>query len=812
MHTLLLDLRYAFRTLLRQPVFSVVALLTLALGIGANTAVFSLIHAVLLSPLPYPHAGRLVSVWSYEPQDGRKGSFPVSLPKYESVRDQQDVFEDMGVTTDDTFTLTGRGEPAQVQGAYVSARYLQTLGVAPLRGRLFLPAEDVPGGPRVVALSESFWQKHCAGDPGILGQTLTLNGDAYTVVGVVPAQTAFPLARDELFVPGVFNTPDYPPLVVQHGGAYLTLTGRLRPGVSVAHADEAVRLIAARYRQTLPNQADARAELLATDMQEDVVADARPMFYTLAGAVGGVLLIACVNVANLLLARLAGRRKEIAVRAALGAGRWRLARQFLTESVLLTLLAGALGTLLALWGVDFARTLGPEVMPRAGEVRLSAVALGFTLAVSLGTGLLLGVVPALHAARGNPGEALQGADARGSAGGVRQGRTRAVLLVAQVAMSLVLLAGTGLLLSSLWQLQRVRLGYNPAGVLVADLTLPVPRYPRPEQRPEFFARLTERVAALPGVRRVMASSAGPFHGGLDMFYAVVGQPVPPVQERPHTRYSCVGPGYFATLETPLLQGRDFDARDAADAPPVMVINETMARRLFPHGNALGAKLLCTAANPTVTEIVGIVGDGRTTNLARPPRPEMYFSMWQRPETYMSLYVRAERPEGALALGPAVRTALRGLDADEPIGEMRTLDAMVSRSVADRHLMAVLLAVFAGLALVLAAIGVYGVTAYGVAQRTREIGIRLALGAQRADVFRLIVGGGMKLIAAGIVLGVVCALGLTRLLGSLLYGVGAGDPATFGAVVGLLVVVALAANYLPARRAARVDPLASLREE
>ena len=812
MHTLFDDLRYAVRMLFKQPLFSLIALMTLALGIGANTAIFSLIDAVLLRPLPFPDAGRLVSVMSYEPKGRRDDRAPLSYPRYELVREQQDVFADLGVNAFDAFTLTGRGEPAQVQGSYVSARFFQTLGVPPVRGRLFLPVEDVPGGPPVVIVSEAFWQKHCGGDPSLIGQTLTLSGVAYTVVGIVATQPMFPLGDGAVFVPGVFNTPDYPPAVIQNGGAYVYFTGRVKPGVTLERVNEELHLLSARYRQSFPNRADASSELRVTTLQEEVVGEARPMFYTLAGAVGFVLLIACVNVANLLLARLSGRRREIAVRAALGAGRVRLARQFLTESLLLAVLAGALGMLLALWCVDLARHLGPEVIPRAAEIRLSGATFLFTLGVCLICGGVLRVVPAFHATRGNPGEALQQADSRGSAGGARQGRTRAVLLIGQVALSLVLLAGTGLLLSSLWRLQRVRLGFNPEGLLATDLILPAARYPEPGQRANFFARLAERAALLPGVKAAAASSAGPLVGGLQMFYAVVGRPVPPVQERPVARYACVTPGYFATIETPILRGRGFTANDRSDTPPVVIINETLARRLFPDGDAVGQKLLCTASNPTVTEIVGVMADARTVGLARPPTREMYFPVFQRPEVFMSLYVRAERPEQARSLVTSVRAAVHAIDPDEAVGDVLEMNFLLNRSMADRQLMAWLLAGFAGLALVLAAIGIYGVTAYGVAQRTREIGIRMALGAQRSDVFRLIIGGGMKLILAGIVVGIVSALGLTRYLASLLYGVGTGDPLTFSVVVIVLTAVALMANYLPARRATRIDPLTALREE
>ena len=812
MQTLLHDARYAVRMLLRQPVFALVALLTLALGIGANTAIFSLIDSVLLRPLPFAHADRLVDITAATVGKGNDDDAPLSLPRYEFIRDQQDVFEDIGVRAPDGFTLTGRGDPAQIQGAYTSARFFQTLGIQPLRGRLFLPEEDLPGGPKVVLVSDRFWHKHCASDPGLPGGTIILNGEPYTVVGIFPLQQTFPFRDRDLFVPGVFNTPSIPANVVRQGGAYLTCTARLKPGVSLERANGALRLLADRYRQAFPAHVDTRTSLKAVPLQEAIVGDSRPMFYTLAATVGCVLLIACVNVANLLLARLAGRRKEIAVRAALGAGRLRLARQFLVESLLLTLLAGILGTLLALWCVDLAHGIGPRVIPRVAEIHLSGTSLLFTLAIATVAGVLLGTVPALHAARGNPGEALQQSGARGSAGGLHQGRVRAALLVVQVALSLVLLCGTGLLLTSLWQLQRVQLGYNPDGVATTFLTLSAARYSSDERRAECFARLTEQARALPGVRGAAACSWGPLVGYSEMFVSVYGQPVPPIEQRPHVKYASVDPEYFKVMETPIARGRAFTERDRNGSPPVMVINETMARKFFPNGDAVGQKMICTNANPTVTEIVGIMADAHTVDLSKPPVAEAYFSMYQRPELSMSLYVRAASAAQMAGLPQAIRKAVHAVDPDQSVDEVGELRALITQSVADRQLLALLLASFAVLALVLAAIGIYGVTAYGVAQRTREIGIRMALGAQRGNVFRLIIGGGMKLIGMGIIVGVVSALGLTRLLTSLLYGVKAGDPLTFAAVVLVLTVVALLANYLPAHRAMQIDPLTALREE
>ena len=814
MSTFFQDLRYAARLLLRQPVFTAIALLTLALGIGANTAIFSIIDTVLLHPLPYPDAGRLVRIWTSEPSRGKEmEQSEVSLPRYEAIRDGQSVFAEIAASAYHGGTITGRGEPLHVHTVLVSARFFQTLGVTPAPGRTFLPEEDRPGGGRVAVVSRAFWQKHLGGDPALVGQSLTLDDTPCTVIGILPAPLSVPYDDTDVFLPGVRELPGVPEAQVRQGTGILNVTARLKPGVSLERADEEVRLLAARYRQAFPAHVDASAGIKVIPFQEEVVGQARPTFYTLAGAVGCVLLIACVNVANLVLARLAGRRKEIAIRAALGAGNGRLWRQFLTESLLLALLAGVLGALLALWGVDLVHGLGPESIPRAEEVHLSLETLGFTLAVSVFTGLLLGSIPAWHAARGGTGADLQEGNARGAAGGVTQGRARAALLVAQVAMSLVLLAGTGLLLTSLWRLQHVPMGFQPEGVLTAGLTLPRSRYPEVTRQADFFDRLQARLAALPGVRSAAAGTGVPL-GSVDdiMFYSVVGQPVPPIEQRPSARADDVSPGYFATLGIALRRGRDFNERDRADTPPVMMISESMAQRLFPNVDPLGQHLLCTASNPTVTEIVGVVAGVRSLGPAQPAPDEMYFPMSQRGGPFAVVLVRAATPALAAALEPGVRAAVRELDSSQPVNWFETMDVTVARAVADRRLMAWLLAGFAALALVLAAVGIYGVTAYGVVQRTREIGIRMALGAQRGDVLRLIIGGGMRLTLAGVALGVLAALGLTRLLASLLYGVGASDPATFIGVVGLLGAVALVANYLPARRATRIDPMVALREE
>ena len=505
-------------------------------------------------------------------------------------------------------------------------------------GRAFLPEEDRPGGPNVVIVSQPFWQKRFGGDPGLLGRTITFDGAPYTVVGILPKVLPPPLDRREVWVPRVGDVQGIPPAVIRQGAGFLVLTARLKPGVSLETAQAEVNTLVSRYARAFPDHVDTKGDVRVIPFQEEVVGKARPTFYTLAAAVGCVLLIACVNVANLLLARLAGRRKEIAVRAALGASRGRLLRQFLTESLLLAGLAGVLGTLLAVWSVDLVHGLAKDTLPRSAEVHVSVETLLFTLAVSVGTGLLLGVVPALRAAGGNAGEALQQSGSRGAVGGgVRQGRMQAAMLVAQVALSLVLLTATGLLVTSLWRLQRTPLGFDPNGVQTTGLGLPAARYPQADDQSGFYARLIERVNAIPGVKTSAVGTGLPLDGASGfMFYAVIGRPIPPVDTRMASRYDSISPGYFSVLGIPLKEGRAFDERDRAGSPPVVIVSETLARHLFPGENAVGRKLLCTVFDPTETEIVGVSADVRSVSLAEPAPEEMFFPQRQRASGFMTL--------------------------------------------------------------------------------------------------------------------------------------------------------------------------------
>ncbi len=809
---LLQDGRYTLRLLRRSLGFTVVAVVSLMLGIGATTAIFSLVNAVLLRPLSYPQSDRLMAFVEFEPgKENQAGTAAISYPRYQFIRDQQDCFSSLGAAIFESFTLSGHGAPIQLYGYFASPTFLQTLGVQPAHGHLFSSQEDRPGTAQVAVLSQNCWQKHFASDPSVVGRTVTLNNAPYTIVGVLARPLAPPLDQADVFAPGVLNSSRYPPAMLRQGTSLLFGIARLKPGITPEQASAALRSLSVRYRQAYLDHVDAATGQKVASLQELVVGWSRPRFYILAGAVGCVLLIACVNVANLSLARLESRRREIAIRVALGAGRWRLTQQLITESLLLNLLAGILGSFFAAWCVHLARGLGPEVIPRAREIHLDGAALLFTLVMSLLTGVLLGVFPASRIASDGMGKALQQSATLRDAGATNQGRVQATLLIAQVALSLVLLACTGLLLSSLWRLQRVRLGFDPDGVVMASVYLPARCYPNTEQQAAFFAQVTRNLRTLPGVQDAAAALYGPMTGALEMYYSVVGQPTPAASQRAHTICCYASPDYFATLGIPILQGRTFSERDRTGMPPVMLINETMARQLFPHGDALGQKLLCSAMDPVATEIVGIVADARTIRVSELPKPEMYFSMYQRSGLSMNVYVRAINPEQVHSLRSSIEAAVHSVDPEQPVGESLEMNTLVSRSIANRKLTALLVAGFASLALVLAGVGIYGLTAYGVAQRTREIGIRMALGAHRYDVLRFIIVGSMKPVLAGIIIGMSIALGMARLLANSLYGVSENDPLTFVAVVLVLMLVALLASYLPTRRATQVDPLAALRE-
>jgi putative ABC transport system permease protein len=806
---MLQELRFAFRQLAKSPAFSAVALVALALGIGANTAIFSVINTIFLRPLPYAQPDRLVRLTSSLPER-QVNQFPFSYPRYLAVREGQKVFSDFAFGVFTGFTVTGRGDPEQVQGIQVSADYLPTLGVQPLFGRNFTAEEDRPGGAPVVLLSHNYWKQHFNSDPAILGRTITLDGLPRTIVGILPpALSGFPLNQTELWTPRPAEVPFLVPSQLDGGGFFFQVIARLKSGVTLAQAQENVNVLAAGYRRAHPANADAATQADVTLMLEDLVGNQRRTYALLFGAVGCVLLIACANVANLLLARFAGRRKEIALRFALGAGRGHVIRQLLLESSLIALGGGALGLLLAKWGLDTFVSLGKGFIPRSLEISLDPRALAFTLGVALLTGLGMGLFPALQAARHDASDALKDSS-RGSTGGAAQKRLRSGLLVGEIALSLVLLVAASLLLTSFARLQRVSPGFQPEGVFVGFLNLPPTKYAGATALSNFFIRLEERLAAIPGARSVAIDDSPPLSGNSGPApIAVVGRTVPPLGDRPNALRHLVGPNSFATLGIPLLRGRDFNERDRPGSPETVIINQAFARQFFPGEDPVGRKVI-TGMGQKIAEVVGVVGDTHTVDLNTPPQSEYFLPALQRGENFTTIIIRTEGDPAAFA--NSVRAALREVDPDQPLLNAQALTTLIAQSVADRRLVMLLLAAFAGLALVLACIGVYSVMAYVVSQRTGEIGIRMALGASPATVQKMVLGEGLRLTLAGIGLGLLAAFALTRLMQKLLFEVQAHDPLIYAGISLLLCAVAAGACWIPARRATRVDPLVALRTE
>ena len=800
------DVRYAVRQLLKSPGFTLIAVIGLGLGIGANVALFSVVNAIFLRPLPYKDPGRLVRLTSTEEAYNlRRVGF--SYPRYLEVQQRQQVFSDLALSAGNALTMTGRGDPEQVIALHASASLLPILGLEPQFGRNFSAAEDRPGGEAVALVSHGMWRERFNSDPSIVGQAITLNGAPYTVIGVLPeAASAFPLNQIRIWVPRPAEVPYLVPAQLNNGGYFFQVIARLRPGVSLEQARDAMNVIAAGYRTTYPAHVDAPSTLEVLPLLEDAVGEQRRSYLLLFGAVGCVLLIACANIANLLLARFAARRKEIAARFALGATRARVVRQLVTESMIVALLGGGAGLLAAQWALGAVVALGADLIPRAVEIAIDPTALVFSLLVSLAAGLAIGLLPGLQAAKVNVNEALKEAS-RGSTGTGH--RLRGGLLVAEVALSLVLLVAAGLLLASFARLQRVEPGFNPDGVFTAQLGLPPQAYDR-ERLVAFYERLYQRLATLPGSSSAALTDRVPLTGAQTPApVAVQGRTLPPMSERPSANRHLVSPKYFSTLGIPIRAGRDFDERDSARVPHVVIINETFARRHFPGEDPIGRTLI-TGMGQLPSQIVGIVGDVRGQALNTPPDAEYFLPALQRPETFTNILVRTNISPAAMA--PAVREALRAVDPDIPLLQPQALSARIAETIADRRLALLLLAAFAGLALVIASLGVYSVMAHLVAFRTSEIGIRMALGASPSTVMRMVLGQGRRLTLAGLGLGIGGAFVVARLMRQTLYEVNPGDPLIYVAVAVTLLVVAEFAAWLPARRATRIDPVVALRSE
>ncbi len=811
MGTLIQDVRYGLRMLARNPGFTAIAVITLALGIGANTAIFSVVNAALLRPLPYKDPTRLVYVWSAEKARGIPQS-TVSIPDLHDWREQNRVFDGMAGWWIGTYNLSGGDEPQQVEGWTVSPNFFHVLGVRPERGRTFAPDEEQGSKDRVVVLSHALWMGSFGGDRGILGKTIKFDGESHTVVGVMPAEFSSPFPNAQLWVPWPVRAESLAP----RGSRFMRVIARLKPGVTFQGAQADMDTIARRLEREYREDKGVTAYLVPAGQQ--ITGSVRPALLVLLGAVGFVLLIGCANLANLLLARSAAREKEFAIRTALGASRFRLVGQLLTESLLLSLLGGAFGLLLAGWGIEFLRTLAATEIPRAQDIGLDAGVLRFTLGLSLLTGLAFGLIPALQSSKGRINESLKGGG-RGLATGMRGRRVRDFLVVWEMALALVLLVGAGLLIDSFLRLRAVNPGFNPDSVLTCKIPLPSAKYKNP-QIASFFQQLLERVRALPGVKAAGATMTLPLQyrgGGYWSGLNIEERPAATRESIPIVSFVQVTPGYFRAMGIPILKGRPFSEQDNSDqSPKVVIINATLARRFFPEVDPIG-RGICMGEDPSKgpwLTVVGVVGDAALESLTDPRFPQVFSPHAQGVEGGLSgnMELAVRTSSDPLSLAAMVRDQVHQLDKDQSVADIRTLAQVVNASLAQPRLNTLLLAAFAALAVLLAATGLYGVMAYSVAQRTREIGIRMALGAERQDVLRLVVKHALVLTLIGVGVGLVAASALTHFLSSMLYGVKPIDPLTFGIVSLTLAAVALLASYIPARRATKVDPITALRYE
>ncbi len=810
MGTLLQDIRYGGRMLWKHPAFTTISVLALALGIGANTAIFSVVNAVLLRSLPYSNPERLVMLWEQHPQIGRMGVAGLNFIEWQK---QSTSFEDSAVFMESSFDLTGEGEAERIQGTRSTADYFKVIGAKAELGRTFLAGEDTSSAVRVVVISHGFWQKRLGGDPRALGKTIRLNDENHTIVGVMPENFG------DQGEDWVWTTLNVEPEQISAGGRSLLALARLKPRVTLVQAQSELDAIAAHLAAIRPDfNRDWTVKLVP--LHEQVTGGVRLILLVLLGVVGCVLLIACANVANLSLVRVGRREREMAIRIALGATRWRLMRQLLTESVLLALVGGAIGLLLALWGVDMLVTLGS--VPRAKEIGIDTQVLGFTLLVSVLTGIFFGLAPALQSSRRAVSGALKDI-ARGSSAGFGRSRLRGALVVAEVALAVVLLVGAGLMVRSFMRLTEVDPGFKADNVLLLEVPLGETRYKEEAQVVGFYEQMLARVRALPGATAAGTTHSAPLDGSdSSRPFIIADRATPEPGREPGASYRVVSSGYFSAMGIPLLRGRDFSDADNNSAPGVVLINQTMARRYWNGAEPVGQRIRqgAVGGESPWLEIVGVVGDVRHSSLDGQPKPEMYFHYAQAGmqgsrsivsnRRRITLAIRTHSNPAALA--KTARHEISGIDKNQPVTGVRTMTEAVARSVTPQRFNTLLLGIFAALAVILAVIGVYGVMSFSVGGRTREIGIRMALGAQSADVLKLIVRQGMSLVLVGIVLGVGAAFALTRLIASLLYGVSATDPLVFVLTPLMLCAVALLACYLPARRATKINPIEALRYE
>ncbi|HXC69892.1 MAG TPA: ABC transporter permease [Pyrinomonadaceae bacterium] len=795
METIIKDIRYGIRGLSKRPAFTAVAVLTLALGIGANSAIFSVLNAVLLRPLPYADPDRIVRIDETE----GKGGMGVSPPNLLDFQQQNQTFESVAGYTGGSFILTGAGEPLRLESCAVSAALFSVLQVKPLIGRSFSTADERPGQDRVALISYGLWQQRFGGDHALLGKQITLDGLNYTVAGVMPNGFEFPIQAERVEVWTPLEQPE--DLAQLRGAHYLDVVGRMKTGVSLVQARADIETIASRIAQQYPKEVSGK--ITVVPLKEYLVGQARPYLLMLAGAALLVLLIAIANVASLTLARAAERQKEIALRTALGASKSRVVRQLLTESLILSFVGGLAGVTLAVWCTGFLTAIAPGDLPRLQSAYVDGRVLLFALAISGISGILLGLIPAWRSANANLQTHLKEGETR-SASAPRQALRKA-LVVSEVTLALVLLCGAGLLIRTLWKLSSVNPGFDPQNVLVAELVLPKTKYRDAGQQTMFFQQLIERIKASPGIEAAGGTSNLPLSGTNMVFLASVeGRSSLPASFRAVTE------DYFRTMRIPLLKGRWFDDHDTAESQPVVIVNETMARQISPdHEEVLGKRIKHGFKNQ-VAEVVGVIGDVKYAGLDQQTKPEMYAPFAQRAWPFMRIVARSKSDPSVVAA--AIREAVRAIDKDQPVDKITTMSSVVSASIVDRSFYMQLLGTFASLAFILAAVGIYGVVSYSVAQRTREIGIRVALGARRRDVLGLVLREALRLTALGVALGLVGAFVATRVLRSLLFEVKPTDPATFICLSLLLTFVALVASYIPARRATKVDPLVALRYE
>jgi putative ABC transport system permease protein len=795
-------MRYGARMLWKKPGFTIVAIVTLALGIGANTTIFSFVNGILLRSLPYPQPDRLVVLDETALKRGIT-SMSVSYPNFLDWREQNRVFEDIAAYGGSSLALTGSGEPEQLRGAEVSHGLFEILRVSPLMGRTITAEEDRPQNDDVVLIGYGLWQRRFGGDPALLGQKVLLNARPYTVIGIMPEGFRFPEVAD-YWVPLALTTQIY--TRTDHG---LSAIARLKDGVSIPQAAAEMADIAERIERQNPVTNEGLGVSVAS-LHDTLTGDYHRALMILLSVVGCVLLIACANVANLMLVRATTRQREMAIRVALGASRWRIVRQLLTESLLLSIAGGGLGLLLAVWGLDLLLAAIPIKLPFWMKFGIDLRVLGFTLGVSLLTGLIFGVLPAIHASKTNLNETLK--EGGRGIGSSRQ-RSRSLFVVAEIALSLVLLAGAGLMMRSFLRLQHVNSGLNPAGVMTMRISLPRLRYAEAQQRSSYYRQLMERLRALPGVERAAAIHTLPLSGDWwGRSLTVEGFPVLSVGQAPSIQHNVVTPGYFSTLGIPLLEGRDFTDADTADGPKITIIDERLARQYWPNESPIGKRIRFGPPedNEPWHTIVGVVGAVRHERLDAETRMSVYLTHAEVPISGMFITVRgAAAPESLIA---PVRQQIHELDPALPLTHVRTMDEVIAQAIWQPRLYTILFGVFAAVALLLAAVGLYGVMAYSVTVRTHEIGLRMALGAQTGAVLRLVAGQAIKLVLVGVTLGLIAALLLTRLMADLLFSTSTSDPLTFTAIAVLLMLVALAACYLPARRATKVDPMVALRYE